>query len=117
MDKQSFVEKWIRLQSLQKDSDEREALMWTMEEFALLALRSPSECWDLILEVVSITDDEWVLTNLAAGPLEGLLALHPNDSIVWLEREVPKNPRLKSILSGVWKNLIPDDVWVRVQAL
>lgn len=117
MDKKLLVDKWIELQSLPQDSDEANSLMWAAEEFFALTDTEPQECWDVILEVVNKTDNEWVLTNLAAGPLEDLLALHPNESIVWLEREVPKNPRLKSILSGVWKNLIPDDVWERVQAL
>lgn len=91
--------------------------MWVAEEFNLRALRSPAECWELILEVVSQTDDKWVLTNLAAGPLESLLSHHPNEAIDWIEREAWKSPTFRELLDDVWQNLMPDEIWERLQLL
>lgn len=117
MDKAELADNWIKLQLLPQDSPQAEELMWAAEELNLLALRSPMECWKIILEIIPKTNEKWVLTNLAAGPLENLLALHAEETIAWLEQEVPRNAKLKTLLADVWKNLIPDDVWKRLQSL
>lgn len=78
---------------------------------------SPEESFAFILEVLKQTDDEWVLANLAAGPLEDILAIYPHQAIEWVEKETSQNPALKKILNGVWQNLMPDDVWQRLQKL
>ena len=117
MDKTELAKNWISLQVLDQASSEAQALMWAAEEVNLLALRSPKECWDIILEIIEQTDDEWILTNVAAGPLENLLALNSEAVISFVEIEVRSNEKLKSILSGIWKNLIPDEIWERIQLL
>lgn len=115
--KNDLVSAWIQLQRLPQDSSEASSLMWAAEDFNLMSITSPDECWQIILMVIEQTDDDWVLTNLAAGPLENLLAMHSDQAIEWIEGEVKKNSRLRDILDGVWKNLIPDDVWSRLTKL
>ena len=90
---------WIRLQGVEQDSPEAEDLMWAAKELTLSALRSPEKCWTAILEIMHATEDEWVLINLAAGPLENLLALNPHDALNWIEAEIPQNPKLKKLLN------------------
>lgn len=117
MNKKILAENWIKLQLLSDQPEKAEEFMWAAEEFDLLTDGNPSECWEVILEVIKKTDNEWVLTNLAAGPLENFLALSPNQAIELLEVEIPKNSKLKNILSGIWKSLIPDEIWDRIQVL
>ncbi len=117
MNKNELAEAWIKLQSLPQDSTDADELMWAAEDANMLSITSPSDCWDFTLEVICKTDDEWVLTNLAAGPLENLLSVSPDETIAMIEKEIPSNPKLRNILKNVWQNLIPENVWSRLQKL
>jgi hypothetical protein len=117
MDYSNLAKYWIEYQSLPHDSVESKKLEWAMLEERDLLYKNPKECFNFILEVLRQTDDEWVLANLAAGPLESLLAHNPYDAIEWVAEESFRNPKLKKILCGVWQNLMPDDVWQRLQKL
>jgi len=70
------------------------------------------------LELIPPEDDEPnnLLGNLAAGPLEDLLAYHGSEMIDELELLARRNPDFSYLLGGVWQNLMSDDVWKRVQA-
>ena len=117
MKKSELIKSWIHLQTLDQDSEEAGDLMWASDDVLDLSMSSPLECWKFILEVILQTDDEWVLTNLAAGPLENLLAMNGDEAIILIEKEIPHNAKLKSLLQGVWKNLISDSVWDHLQSL
>jgi len=112
-----LINSWINLQSLEQSSKEADQLMWAAEEVNLLSISSPRECWEFILDVIQHTDDEWVLTNLAAGPLENLLSVNPEEVILWIEKEVGNNPKLKQQLGSIWKNIIPDHIWKRFEKI
>lgn len=117
MTKNKLAAAWIELQSLPQDSHDAEQRMWAAEELNLLALRSPNKCWDSILEIISLSDDEWVLTNLGAGPIENMLALNPEIAIALIEKEFPENKKLQDTVENIWKNIIPNNVWERLLAL
>jgi hypothetical protein len=89
--------------------------MWASIEMDLLCIDKPKECWGVVLNILSRTNDEWVLTNLAAGPVESLLANHGEMTICWIEDEAKKNQRFRMMLGDVWRNLISDEVWQRIQ--
>lgn len=108
---------WIELQNLPRDTHEADELMWAAFEVMNLSDHNPQKCFDFILEVLSQTDNEWVLTNLAAGPLEDLLSQHPNEGILLVEKEISRNTKLKHILQGVWQNMMPEETWQRLQKL
>jgi len=112
-----LVKSWMQLQQLPEDSNEITNLMWASDEVLKLALRKPQQCWEFILKVLQLTEDEWILTNLAAGPLENLLSLNPDVAFEWIENEFPNNKKLQSLLNGVWQNLIPDEVWHKLKNL
>jgi len=116
-DENKLIISWIKLQGLDRDTKEAEELMWASNSLIRTTLSNPEKAWHIILEILQQTDDEWVLTNVAAGPLEDLLAQHPDTAINLLEEEVQHNKKLRSILNGVWQNLMPDDVWKRLQKL
>jgi len=89
--------------------------MWASIELDLLCMDAPEQCWEIILSILAETNDEWVLTNLAAGPVESLMASHGDLAISWVEREAVRSSAFRELLGGVWRNLISDDVWRRIQ--
>ena len=54
---------------------------------------------------------------LSAGPLEDLLAYHGHLIIDRVEAEARRKPLFAKLLGGVWQNIMPDDIWTRVQAV
>jgi hypothetical protein len=90
--------------------------------------RNPSFAWEVIKNIVARyeerdlfceadNDTKQVLCNLAAGPLEGLLARHGKDYISALETEARRDRRFRWTLGGVWQSSISDDVWARIQIM
>ena len=69
--------------------------MWAADEIISKAISEPQECWELIVEIVNATDDEWVLTNAASGPLETLLATHPYDVIEKMEAAAREDEKFR----------------------
>ena len=55
--------------------------------------------------------------NLSAGPLEDLLVYHGHEVIDRVESEARSNPKFASLLGGVWKNAMADDIWRRIQGV
>jgi hypothetical protein len=95
------------------------SLDWAVQAMtAMTFLASPVEQWETILEIVrEAPDDETVLGAIAAGPVEGLLAQHGAMVIDRFEDEAKQNPKFLRVLTGVWRNRMPEEVWQRVQAL
>jgi hypothetical protein len=83
-------------------------------EASRLCLDNPQEALNFIDEVIALSDDEFVGENLAAGPLEDLLAKH--GEVMWpqIESRALIDPRMRWLLAGVWRNAIPDGVWNRM---
>lgn len=117
MENKEIVKNWIKLQRLPHPSKEAESMTWVLIEMDELLYDKPTQYFDFILEVLKQTDDEWVLTNLAAGPLEDLLSQQSTVAMVLLEKEIPRNPKLKNILKDVWQNLMSEETWKRLQRL
>ncbi len=116
--KVNLAKDWIAYQKIEdKESLEAKKYEWAVFRFWKIILLSPDACWETILEIINQTDDEFILANLAAGPIESLLAQHSNVVIKWIEEEVNKNQKLKNLLSDIWKNSIPDEEWKRIQVL
>jgi hypothetical protein len=77
----------------------------------------PKGAWRFILGVLAADRSDRVMENLAAGPLEDLLARHPYVIIRMVEAEAKTNSHFARLLGGVWQNKLPEDVWQRVQAV
>lgn len=73
--------------------------------------------WQFISTAYQYEMSERVFAILAAGPLEDLLAYAGCEFIDRVELLARKDPRFNRLLSGVWKNSIPNDVWDRILAL
>ncbi|APG61534.1 hypothetical protein LPB140_00260 [Sphingorhabdus lutea] len=72
------------------------------------------ESWDVIVSIIKASDDEYIIANVAAGPLENFIAKLGHKSLNKIENEALNSPRFAYALRGVWQNLTPDDVWERI---
>jgi len=76
------------------------------------------EQWEIVLNLIEqAPEDENVLGNLAAGPLEGLLGRFDEEAIDRVEEKAAHDPRFRRVLSGVWQHGMSDTTWKRVQAI
>lgn len=110
---------WIRRYELiNRETDQSPAaksLFWAFQKLDEYCEREPDRAFALILAIAHLTDNEFVLDNLAAGPLESLLARNGRVVIDDIEREAPRNDKLRELLQGVWRNVIEEAVWQRVE--
>jgi len=77
----------------------------------------PELQWKFILLAISLATTDEQLGDIAAGGIEHLLGWHGKQYIDVVEQEVPVNPMFAKALTGVWKYLMSDDIWARVQKL
>lgn len=91
---------------------------WAFDELERLVAEDPPHAWAVILCLLNLAnDDETALANLAAGPLETLLARHGRMLIERVETAAKSNPQFRELLGGIWRNAIEEPVWERIQAL
>jgi hypothetical protein len=89
---------------------------WTPEMEAVddAVRNQPDVAWSIILELVAQSRDDNALSNVAAGPLEDLLALHGEAVIASIESEASRNRDLRRCLQLVWgESRIAQDVFQR----
>jgi hypothetical protein len=106
---------WIAMHRAGKGSDAQNANFWA--HMALDDLRDSNleRYWKIINEIRRLDDSDSILSNLAAGPLEDLLASSGSAFIERCETLAKVDDRFKVMLGMVWKNSIPDDIWERVR--
>lgn len=76
----------------------------------------PEHQWQFILAAVAHASEE-ELDHIAAGPVEHLLGKHGAQYIDQVERHAEADPKFARMLSGVWKYMMTDDVWGRIELL
>ena len=91
------------------------ATEWASEKMIDLALENPDELWDPILEILKRDPPTEVIEVLAAGPLEDYIARLGERVIDRVEAQAAADPKFRSLLGGVWRNSMSDEVWTRVQ--
>jgi hypothetical protein len=118
-DDEELAVAWVRRYELiNRETDQSPAatsLFWAFQKLDEYCEREPDRAFALILAIARLTDNEFVLDNLAAGPLESLLARNGRVVIDDIEREVVRNDKLRELLQGVWRNVIEESVWQRVE--
>ncbi|HSZ08646.1 MAG TPA: hypothetical protein VK794_08940 [Steroidobacteraceae bacterium] len=89
---------------------------WAFETLNSLVANDPLAAWRTILLILKLArDNQHVLDNLAAGPLESLISRHGRMAVEWIEEEARENKAFKELLAGVWKSNIPKLIWDRVE--
>lgn len=84
---------------------------------AMTFLSPPEEQWRMILEAVKQARDDDDLGHIAAGPIEGLLGRHGCEYIDVVEGNAVADHKFARAMTGVWKYMMTDDVWARIQAV
>lgn len=98
-----------------KGSDAQAAHFWAYTALDDLRHDDVERYWNIINEIKRLNDSDEVLLNLAAGPLEDLLANSGREFIGRCEVLAKTDDRFKLMLGMVWKNTIPDDIWTRIE--
>jgi hypothetical protein len=75
----------------------------------------PERCWLVILRIFEEDQSDWLLSNLAAGPLEDLLVRHGERFIERVETLARQEPRFRFLTQMVWRNAISAPVWARLR--
>ena len=82
---------------------------------ARLQTSDPERCWSIILRIFALDRSDHLLANLAAGPLEDLLAAHGERFIERVETLALQEPRFRFTTQMVWRNSISAPVWARLR--
>ena len=79
--------------------------------------REPETAWQVIDLIWRRDQDDWILANLAAGPVENLLARHGPAFIERIYVAARREPVFRRLLGGVWRSGMPEPVWRRLQEI
>jgi hypothetical protein len=109
----AFARSWIaELRGGPTDSEADVGLSVVMMNFSA----RPEHQWQFVLAALHYASDE-ELEHIAAGPVEHLLGKHGEKFIEKVEQRAEADPKFARMLAGVWKYMMADDVWARVEAL
>lgn len=108
---EEVVVSWIRLQTVERNSQEYENEFWSFEKLDEFCRTEPEDAWRVIVEIYRRLPDERVISNLAAGPVEDLLVHHGHRTLVWIRRYCADDSGFVELLKMVWKNSISEEVW------
>ncbi len=117
INEERLIDGWIRLQHSHTERKPTDDLLWAHAVLDEVCDRNPTECLRIILRILERDPSDVIAGNLAAGPLEDLLSRHGPLIIDAVESEARSRPRFRELLSGLWRNVIHEDVWDRIQAL
>lgn len=112
----NLADAWIALQRAPKH--EREALFWAYQTLDALIDRDPESAWQVIdLIWRRAQDDDRILADLAAGPVEDLLGRHGPAFIERIYLTARQEPVFRKLLGAVWRNSIAEPVWQRLKEI
>ncbi|WP_051938874.1 DUF6869 domain-containing protein [Luteibacter sp. 9135] len=106
---------WIAMHLEAEGSEAQDASFWAYTALDDLRHDDVERYWNIINEIRRLNDSDEILSNLAAGPLEDLLANSGRDFIDRCEALAKTDDRFRLMLGMVWKNTIPDDIWTRIE--
>lgn len=119
---QDLIEGWFAYhRSLERSGDltgqtnAGDSYLWAIERLDQFVTSEPEVSWPLILEIFVRTESDYQRACLAAGLLEDLLNRHGLEFIDRIEAVAAKDAGFRDLLTGVWRNVISEDVWRRIQ--
>jgi hypothetical protein len=90
---------------------------WAVDLLSRYAESDPEGAYQVILEIVSISQDPWILTNIGAGPLETILWRHAPEFVPRLTRDAVEFPILRALPPHVWISEMPEHLRRELDAL
>ena len=113
----AFARSWLEeLQDPTFDPDD-DSDSWSERVLIMNLLARPELQWRFILKAIALADSDDALGHIAAGPLEHLLGLHGETFIAQVEERAVIDPKFARTLTGMWRHVMSDSIWARVQAL
>ena len=111
------VDAWVAGHEAEDGTPERERNWWAVSLVMNWALDGEADLlWSFILTAYKRNISDRVVSVLAAGPLEDLLAKHGPVFIDRVEQLARQDATFNCLLGGVWRNTMSEEVWERVQA-
>lgn len=106
---------WIALQYAEQKSEAHASNFWAYTMLDDLLDSDAERSWEVIQRIQDEDSSDFVLSNLAAGPIEDLLAKCGERFIDRVEICARSSDRFRFMLGMVWKNNIPEPIWARIQ--
>jgi hypothetical protein len=116
-DVDDLANEWIRLQYLHRAGEDTGDAFWAFEVLDSMCDRDPNACLSVVQMIFQRDSSDFILANLAAGPVEDLLVRHGPSIIQSIEQLAAVDSRMAKIVSGIWRNTIDEDVWQRIREL
>ena len=114
-----IAKSWL---SYYKTGDKK--FLWATEYLLELTQENPKRSWIIIILIInlieSMTDNSWkdfIISNLAAGPMEELLSNYGEIIIPLLEEGCKKNNELIKLLNMCYKHNMNNIIWGKIKSL
>jgi hypothetical protein len=117
LDRQKIAQDWVKLYLPSTAKKERSDYFWAFEKLSDLVRKEPEAAWTIIEVIRKLDSSDLILANLAAGPVEAILARHGEKFIERIEVLARQDPVFRKLLGAVWQNKISDHVWRRLKAV
>ena len=111
----AFIRRYEIIEKFGAEAPEADNLFWCLDAIDAAGRNDPEIGLELIQKILEGTTNQYVLANLAAGPLESLLVRSGAAIIDKIEARARHSERFRQLLKGVWRNRIDEGVWTRLQ--
>jgi len=96
------IKAWIQYHTDTRASKDKDDLFQACDDVTDLVSMDPEQAWPIILELIKQAPTDYVLANVAAGPLEDLICWHREQFIDRIEIQARRDPKFRQCLAGVW---------------
>ncbi len=101
-EKEKLITAWIKATKAGAKMPTHTDNDWAIDIFIDLPDQNPELLWSLIQDIINIENDENLLANLAAGPIEDLMCVYGEEIIERVKKEAKENIKFKQCIQGVW---------------
>ncbi len=106
---------WLDLRLSKLSKRERALGEWANEALSEAIHHDADYAFEIIEAIHELDPDHRTVEQFAAGPVEDLLAYQGVVLIDRIERKAQDDRSFAFVLGGVWQNIMPDNIWERVQ--
>jgi hypothetical protein len=116
---QEIVEAYVRYQTGVGNMGDQSD-WWAIEELNDLAIDDPERTWKIIqmINKTPVADGQWrsaMLAVVGCGPLEEIIALHPDTILPQILAAAEKDEILRTELSVIYESSFKPEIWARIQ--
>ncbi|MFD1122149.1 DUF6869 domain-containing protein [Methylophilus flavus] len=105
-EKTKLINAWISYHKNGTSTSQTNDQFWAWEMLDKFVSEQPELAWEVILGILAEDQSAVVMTNVAAGPLENLMARHGRSFVDRIDQQARKNSEFRFLLNGVWSSNI-----------